>query len=136
MIDISNELYTDLVNALSTDETTKDMGIKTGSVYVNMPSDFPFVSMEQIGDRVYERGSDCCEIENFAENEYEINIYTKNPFKKSKANIIANVVDNLLKSKGFVRQSKNSLQDTDETIYRLIMRYSGLVSKEHIVYRR
>ena len=45
MIDIFNEMYTALVNALSTDDSTKDMGIDTDSVYVNMPSKFPFVSM-------------------------------------------------------------------------------------------
>ena len=136
MIDIFNEMYTALVNALSTDDSTKDMGIDTDSVYVNMPSKFPFVSMEQIDNRVYEQGSDCCEIENFAQTEYEINIYTKNTKKKSDSNTIANVVDNLLKQYGFTRQSKNVLQSQDETTYRVVMRYSGVVSKDHTIYRR
>lgn len=136
MIDIFNEMYTGLVNALSTDDSTKDMGIDTDGVYVNMPSKFPFVSMEQIDNRVYQQGGDCCEIENFAETEYEINIYTKDPEKKTKGNTIANVVDNFFKEYGFTRLSKNNLQSPDETTYRIVMRYYGVVSKDHTIYRR
>ena len=132
MIDIFNELYTLVVNTL----TTYDNTISYSSVYTNMPTNYPFVSMEEISDSVYERGSDSDEIENFANKEYEINIYTKNPNKKSKCDSIAQVVDTLLKSKGFVRVSKNILQDENETIYRLIIRYSGVVSKDHNIYRR
>ena len=132
MINIFNEMFDKLDQALkSYDET-----IGTDSVYVNMPSQYPFVSMEEIDNRVYEQGSDCCEIENFAETEYEINIYTKSPIKKSKGNDIANVVDNFFKQYGFVRQSRNVLQSGDETIYRIIIRYRGVVSKDHTIYRR
>ena len=132
MIDIFNELYTLVVNTL----TTYDNTISYSSVYTNMPTNYPFVSMEEISDSVYTNGSDSDEIENFANKEYEINIYTKNPNKKSKCDSIAQVVDTLLKSKGFVRVSKNILQDENETIYRLIVRYSGVVSKDHNIYRR
>ena len=99
MIEITNELYTLLVNAL----TSYDGTIETSSVYHNVPSKYPFVSFEEIDTNVYEQGSDCCEIENYANVDYEINIYTKNPSKKSKGDSIANVVDNLMKSKGFKR---------------------------------
>lgn len=136
MINIFNEIYTALVNALSTDANTKDFGVKTDSVYVNMPSEYPFVSMEEIDNRVYERGSDCCEIENFADTYYEVNIYTQNPLKKSNGNIIADVVDTLLKSYGFTREYKQPMQSGDEKTYRIIMRYHGVVSKDHTIYRR
>lgn len=132
MIDIFNELYTLVVNTLIAYDDT----ISYSSVYTNMPTSYPFVSVEEIADSVYENGSDCCEIENFANKEYEINIYTKNPNKKSKGDNIAQVIDNLFKSKGFVRVSKNILQDENETIYRIIIRYSGIVSQDHRVYRR
>lgn len=132
MIDIFNEIYTNVVNDLA----TYDNKIKTSSVYTNTPSSYPFVSLEEIDNSVYERGSDCCEIENFANIEYEVNIYTQNPNKKSKADGISNVVDNTLKGKGFTRVSRNILQDTNETTYRVIIRYSGVVSKDKVVYRR
>ena len=132
MIDIFNELFTLVANTL----TTYDNTISLSSVYTNMPSDYPFVSVEEIEDSVYEQGSDCCEIENFATKDYEINIYTKNPNKKSKGDSIAQVIDTLFKSKGFVRTSKNVFQSENETIYRIIIRYSGVVSQDHRVYRR
>lgn len=132
MINIFNEVYTLLVNALK----TYDNEIKTSSVYTNTPSSYPFVSLEEIEDSVYEQGSDCCETENFANKEYEVNIYTQNSNKKSKADGIAQVVDTLMKSTGFVRMTKTPMQDTNETTYRIVMRYSGVVSKESVVYRR
>ena len=132
MIEITNELYTLLVNAL----TSYDNKIETSSVYQNVPSKYPFVSFEEIDNNVYEQGSDCCEIENYANVDYEINIYTQNPSKKSKGDNIANVVDNLMKSKGFIRRTKNVFQDTNDTTYRIVIRYSGIVSKENVVYRR
>ena len=132
MIDISNEIYTDLSKALA----LYDTNIETAGVYQNAPSHYPFVSFEEIDNSIYENGMDCCEIENFVNVDYEINIYTQNKDKKSKGDKIANVVDTLLKSKGLVRITRNILQDTNETTYRIVMRYSGVVSKDHIVYRR
>ncbi len=132
MINIFNELYTYLVNTL----TNYDSNIKTSSVYQNVPTEYPFVSFEEIVDAVYPLTSDDCNIENHAQKEYEVNIYTQKPNKKSKADAIANIIDNMMSRYGFTRVSKNAIQDTNETIYRIILRYDGIVSKEHIVYRR
>ena len=132
MIEIFNEIYTLLVDELA----SFDNKIETSSVYKNVPSSYPFVSMEEIENSIYESGSDCCEIENFVNVDYEINVYTQNPQKKSKGEAIAEVVDTLMKSKGFVRRTKNALQDTNETTYRIVLRYSGVVSKDHTIYRR
>ena len=132
MINIFNELFTLLTNAL----TTYDNKIETSSVYKNAPSKYPFVSFEEIDDSVYENGMDSCEIENYANKDYEVNIYTQNPSKKSKGDGIANVVDNLMKTYNFVRTSKNVFQSSDETTYRIVIRYRGVVSKESVIYRR
>ena len=132
MIDIFNELFTLLKNALA----TYDTNIKTASVYTNMPSSYPFVSFEEINNSVHEATSDSCDIEEHADIEYEVNIYTQNPQKKSNADKIASVVDNLLKTYNFVRTTKNVFQSPDETTYRVVIRYSGVVSKDHTIYRR
>ena len=131
MINIFNELYTRMCQALASYDTS----IKTSSVYVNIPSSYPFVSLEEIESSVYERGSDN-RVENFDENDYEVNIYAKNPLAKSKADEILNVVDDFFSGLGFVRRSKNPFQNTDETIYRIVVRYSCVVSKDKIIYRR
>ena len=132
MINIFNEVYTLLVNALA----LYDNKIETSSVYTNMPSHYPFVSLEEIDNSVYEETSDSCDIENHALIQFEVNIYTQNPQKKSKGDGIANVVDNLFKQYNFVRTTKNVLQDTNETTYRIVIRYSGVVSKDSVIYRR
>jgi len=132
MIDISNEIYTELENALA----LYDTNIETAGVYQNAPSHYPFVSFEEIDNSIYEQGSDCCEIENFVNVDYEINVYTQGDNKKGKGDKIANVVDTFMKSKGFIRRTRNILQDTNETTYRIVLRYSGVVSKDHTIYRR
>ncbi len=132
MIDISNQVYTLVKNALN----QYDNSIKTASVYTNSPSDYPFVSVEEIDNMVDFDTSDSCHIENHAQVQYEINIYAKDPLKRSKAYEILQVVDNLLGSYNFIRQSKNDFQDSNETTYHIILRYSAVVSKEHTIYRR
>lgn len=131
MIDISNQVYTLVKNALE----AFDPSIGTSSVYTNTPSKYPFVSVEEIENMVDSDTSDC-ELENHAIVQYEVNIYCKDPLKKSKAMEICQVVDELLSSYGFVRVSKNNIQDTNETIYRIITRYEAIVSKDKVIYRR
>lgn len=130
MIDIFNQVFTLVRNALK----THNENITVSSVYTNMPSKFPFVSVEEIENSVDTATSDSCEVENSALVQYEINIYEHT---KSKATEILQVVDNLLKGYNFVRVSKNHFQnDNDETIYLYIVRYEAIVSKDHTIYRR
>ena len=132
MIDVFNEIYNALVGRLALYDDT----ITTSSVYENMPTDFPFVSLEEIDNVVYQNGMNDCEIENFSDIDYEVNIYTQNALRKTKANDILQVVDTFFKELGFIRMSKNNLQDNSGNVYRIVVRYSGVVSKDHIVYRR
>ena len=131
MINIFNEVYTGMVGALA----LYDENVKTSGMYENMPKQFPHVSLEEIDNSVYQRGMDDCEIENYANVDYEVNIYTQGTLRKSKADDILQVVDTFFKQLGFIRMSKNNLQDNNGTTYRIIVRYGGVVSKDHIVYR-
>ena len=133
MISIFNEVFTSLTNALK----TYSNAIQTGSVHSNKPSSYPFVSLEEIENRVYERGSDSCQIENYAEVEYEVNIYTNNAkLKKSTGDGICNVVDDFFNKIGFLRTTRNTFQNADETVYIIIIRYHAIVSQDHSIYRR
>ena len=129
MINIFNEIYTDLSTALGSD-------VAMSSVDTNTPSSYPFVSMVQINDSVYIGGSDCCNVENFADQEFEINVYTSHPNKKSKNDALCEKIDNYMASIGLVRRTKMPLNIGDETTYRVVIRYSGIVSKDHTIYRR
>lgn len=133
MIDIFNEVYTLLYNDLA----SYDSSIDVSGVYKNVPPIYPCVSLEEIENSVYQNGMDDMEIENFANVEYEVNIYTQGATnKKSKADGIAERVDALMSSIGLVRQTRNILQDASETTYRIVIRYAGVVSKDHTIYRR
>lgn len=131
MIDISNEVYTLVKNALN----LHDANIGTSNVYTNTPSKYPFVSVEEIENMVDTETSDC-QVENHAVVQYELNVYAKDPQKRAKAYEILQVVDTLLASYGFVRVSKNDIQDTNETVYRIVLRYEAIVSQEKVIYRR
>ena len=132
MIDNFNEIYTRITTALK----TYDSSVKTSSVYTNSPSSYPFVSIELIEDNIYEQGIDSGDIENFARHSYEINVYAKGNTAMSKARGLLEVADNFMKSIGFMRVSKTPMQDQNETLYRFIARYEGIVSKDLKVYRR
>ena len=132
MIDISNEVFTLVKNALNAYDDT----IKTSSVYTNTPSEYPFVSVEEIDNITDTETSDSCALENHVVVQYEVNVYTKDPQKKSKAVAILQVIDTLLVSYNFVRVSKNNIQDTNETVYRIIARYEATVSQDKVIYRR
>ena len=134
MISIFNETFTDLESTLASNPKTQD--VKTSSIPTNMPNEFPFVSLEEIGNSVYQQGMDDCEIENFANVDMEAMIFTKDPKRKTRANEILQVIDTFFRELGFIRMSKNDLQDNTGTAYCIVVRYSAVVSKDHTVYRR
>ena len=128
MINVFNEIFTYLKSAISP--------VQCSAVHTNSPSVYPVVSLEEIDNSVYEPTSDSCDVENHAQIDFEVNIYTNGNTKKSEGDKIAEQVDTLFKSYGFVRRTKNAFQSDDEAIYRIILRYNGVVSKNHVVYRR
>ena len=132
MINNSSEMFTRITTALQ----EYDSSVKTSSVYTNSPSSYPFVSVEMVMNDVYEQGIDSGDIENFADMSYEINVYSKGDTRMSRAWKLLEVADNVMKSVGYLRVSATPMQDQNETLYRIIARYEGVVSKDLKVYRR
>lgn len=132
MINNANEIFDRITTALK----NVDSAVQTSSVYKNIPSSYPFVSIELIENSVYERGSDSKDIENFANMSYEINVYAKGDTKMSKAYGLLGVADNFMKSIGFTRIIAQPMQDQNETLYRIVARYEAVVGKDLKVYRR
>lgn len=132
MIKVFNELYTLVKNELETNFE----GIKASSVYTNTPSSYPFVSIEELDNSIYEQGIDDGKLENFVNVDYELNIYTKGTKRKSESDKILEVIDDILSSLGFVRTNTYPIPTNDETLYRVAVRYSGVVSTKKIIYRR
>ena len=129
MINPFNEIYTGLSTALGSE-------VSMSSVDTNTPASYPFVSVVEINNSVYEEGSDCCNIENFADYDLEINVWTTQPAKKKNNDDLCEIIDNYLSSIRLVRRTKMPLNIGDETTYRVVIRYSGIISKDHTIYRR
>jgi hypothetical protein len=129
MINIFNQLYTGLSTALGSE-------VSMSSVDTNTPSTYPFVSMVEIDDSIYEEGIDSGAIENFVEKDFEITIYTQQPNKKAKSDALLEKIDNYFFDLGFVRKTKYNYPESDESIYHVIARYTCVCSKNKTIYRR
>lgn len=133
MIDIENNLYTSLTDLL----TIEFPKINYSSTFVNCPTSYPFVSIEEIDNYTNSKTDDSSGIEKFGNIVYEINVYTKeNIKKKSSGKQIAKIIDNYMLNLGFERLSKTPMQGENESVYRIILRYSAIVSNKNEIFRR
>lgn len=124
MIDIENIVFTALADAIRT-------AYPTASVYgefVEVPASFPCISIVEADNRVLERTRDLDGVEHYAQLMYEINIYTNDASgKKTKAKAIANLIDGIMGGMLFTRTFRGQTPNVDRSIYRITMRYSGVV---------
>lgn len=129
MIDIENKIYTELRQVLL------PMGAEVGSVFTESPAKFPYVFIEMTNNSIYERGVDSGYIENFSEQNFEINIYTKGNTKKTMAKQLAETVDSKLKELGFRRIMYSPIPNfIDTNVYRMILRYKVIVGRNETLY--
>ena len=106
--------------------------------YVKAPSKFPCISIVEIDNTVYDRTQTSGSLENHADVTYEVNIYSnKRSGKKSECKAVASLIDNEFATLGFSRTMLQPISNMDDaTIYRMLGRYRGVVSKDLKVYRR
>ena len=106
--------------------------------YVKSPSRFPSVSIVEIDNTAYDRTQSSESLENHAEVTYEVNIYSnKTSGKKSECRDIASLLDNEFATLGLSRTMLQPIPNLDDaTIYRMVGRYKGVVSKDKYVFRR
>lgn len=134
MIDIEREVFSIIAKALR----EKYPNVSVVGEYVKSPSKFPCVSIIESDNSVYNRTQTNGSLENHAEVMYEVNIYSnKSSGKKSECKAIASLLDNEFATLGFSRIMLQPVPNMDDaTIYRMVGRYEGVVSKDKIVYRR
>ncbi len=103
---------------------------------LNAPAEFPTVSFVETDNVIPTRYIDSTD-EPFNEVTYTINIYTNSQgIKKSEAKKILSLIDSFMLSKGFIRNMKQPVSMNNSTVYRLISRYSGVVSNNKEIYGR
>ena len=134
MINVENTIFNIIAEAVK----TTYLGVRVLGEYVKSPSKFPCVSIVEISNTAYDRTQTSGSLENHADITYEVNIYSnKTSGKKSECKEIASLIDNEFAALGFSRIMLQPIPNGDDaTIYRMVGRYRGVVSKDKVVYRR
>ena len=134
MINVENEIFGIIAKSIR----DKYPGAYVVGEYVKAPPRFPFISIVEIDNTAYDRTQTSSSLENHADITYEVNIYSnKTSGKKSECKAIASLIDNEFATLGFSRTMLQPIPNLeDATIYRMLGRYRGVVSKDLKVYRR
>ena len=126
MIDVESLVVTTIKTAL----TSKYSGIKITSEYVEVPSSFPCVCVQESDNYVYDKSKDSQGAEYHSHLMYSVDVYSnKQVERKSEARAIMKVVDTAFKSIGFTRIMSNPIPNKDASIYRISARYEGIVAE-------
>lgn len=134
MIDIENEVYNTIAEALR----EKFDPISVYGEYVKAPANFPAVMIEEKSNSALVRTQDSGSLENHASLMYEVNVYSnKQVGKKSECKAIFALIDTEFQKLGFTRTTKEPIPNLDDaTIYRMVGRYTAVVSTGKTIYRR
>ena len=134
MINVENEIFNIIAKAVRKEYPSAYV---VGE-YTKSPSKFPCVSIVEIDNVAYDRTQSSGSLENHADITYEVNIYSnKTSGKKSECKSIASLIDNELATLGFSRTMLQPIPNVDDaTIYRMLGRYRGVVSKDLKIFRR
>lgn len=124
MIDIESYVFTYVRSDLLASFTNIDVS----SEYNDNPAAFPHVCIEMTENTTNAASMTAQQREFASEQTFTVNIYTINATRKSDAKAIASVVDESLSRLGFRRAQFLRTPNADRNIYRLTMRYTGIVS--------
>lgn len=134
MIDVESEVF----NAVATDVRAKYPDIYIVGEYVKTPPRFPCASLVEMDNQSYQRTEDSGSSENHVSVMYEVNIYSnKTVGKKAECKAVAALIDERMLALGFARTMLQPVPNLDDaTIYRMVGRYSAVISKNKAIYRR
>lgn len=131
MIDIENQV----LNNVSVKVRAEYPNANISSEEQLTPSSFPCVTVVEGDNYVVDSTRDSSLEENHAYVMYEVNVYTNNVNnKKAECRKVMSIVDDSFTKMGFRRMSMLYVNTNNPTICRITARYSGVVSKEHIIY--
>ena len=124
MIDIENYVYTQVRNAVK----TAYPNVSVSGEYVENPSSFPHVCLEMSDNATHAASMTAQKREFAAEQTFTANVYTNTPTAKTDAKKLAQIVDETMAGLGFRRAMSMRTPNIEHTIYRMTMRYTGLVA--------
>jgi hypothetical protein len=134
LINIEEEIFDDV----ATEVRSKYPKIYMVGEYVKSPTSFPFVSLIEQDNYVYTKTQTSLSDENHCQLMYEVNVYSnKIKGKKTECKEIMALIDSVMLHKGFTRTMLQPIPNIDDaTIYRIVARYTGVVSKDKQIFRR
>ena len=134
MINIEEEIFNDV----ATEVRAEYPKVYMVGEYVKSPSSFPFVSLIEQDNYVYTKTQTSLCDENHCQVMYEVNVYSnKVKGKKTECKNIMALIDGAMLHKGFTRTMMQPIPNIDDaTIYRIVARYTGVVSKDKQIFRR
>ena len=134
MINIEEEVFNDV----ATEVRAKFSDVYMVGEYVKSPPTFPCVSFIEQDNYIYTKTQTSLSDENHCQVMYEVNVYSnKTVGKKTECKHIMALIDNAMLKKGFTRTMMQPIPNIDDaTIYRMVARYSGVVSKDKQIFRR
>lgn len=125
MIDLENTIFNTVATQLRTDYP----GIAVYGEYVAEPASFPCVNMWESNNSVEERHEDTSALDNYVRVQYTVQVFTNTPTKKLDAKTIAEEIDTIMTTFRFRRMLLSQVPNIDRTIYRIELRYSGIVKR-------
>ncbi len=134
MIDIETQVFSRIASKLRED----DPGMFVSGEYVKAPAVFPTVTVEEKANSAYQRTQDSGSLENHVSLMYEVNVYSnKQVGKKTQCKELFKIIDHEFQEMGFTRIMKEPVPNLEDgTIYRMIGRYTAVVSTGGIIFRR
>lgn len=108
----------------------------TGEIITGVPSRFPAVCVREASNIIYTKSRDE-NIENHDTLMYEADVFSNlEEGKKQQAKEIAEIIDSVFCTLGFTRTFCEPVENTsDAAIYRIKLRFTGIVDKQYKIYR-
>lgn len=133
MIDIEQEIYKRVVNGLYTSFPK----LHTYNVSMPVKAEFPCVTIEEIDNATVADTQDSGSNENHIRVAYETNVYSnKKNGRKAECKQIQSALDAEFLKMGFTRMSSVPFSQNDATLYRIVTRYTAIISKDKTIYGR
>ena len=134
MIDVEIEVFDEVARAVLAEFPEAYVS----GEHVEVPASFPAVSIIEAVNQVDESRQDSCDDENAAVLSYSVNVYSNSKSgAKRECRAIMGIIDDKMRSMNMRRTFSRPVNNAaDPSIYRLVARFTGLVDKNNVFYRR
>ena len=136
MTNVENEVFSTVSTALRAEYP--NMNPLSGARQP-APEDLPVAVGMEMDNSTYQRTLDSSGTENHAAVMWQWEAYSnKTPGKKAECKAIMAIIDAQMLSMGFLRTGCGpmTVPNADASIYRIVARYRGTISKDKVIYRR